>query len=397
MWLTVGAIVGGYLIGSVSPSYILGRMLRGIDIREHGDGNAGTVNTFKVLGLFPSVVTAIFDLGKGLLAMGLVGVVGGLEVTGYLAGVAAIGGHVFPFYLRFRGGQGVATAVGLMLFFLAKALLAGWLPWWHLLVLAGWVAVFAYICRRGEMVGLMVLPLLLLLIDTRAPWCLQVAFLNLVVGHILFINVYNILAKKVVRFRPQVKEQIEWWRVVLRPGAAVFPLLNLHNGRQGALGLLGVVLAVAVLTDLVRAHRTAPQASVHRNSYFVQPAFLGAFHLSRISAFLAACFLCILLFAPPVALAAIVFLIFGDVFAKLFGLQWGRTPLLGKTVEGSLACLAVCLLASLFIAQVVALSPWVLIGGAIVATVAELLQLGINDNLVMPLSSGLLMQLLGKV
>ncbi len=397
MWLTAGAILGGYFIGSVSPSYMLGRLLRGIDIRQHGDGNAGTVNTFKVLGPLPSVVTAVFDLAKGVLAMWLARAIGGTEVHGYLAGVAAIAGHVFPFYLHFRGGQGVATAVGLMLFFLANALLAGWLPWGHLLVLAGWVAMFAYICRRGEMVGLMVLPLLLLLVDTRAPWCWQLVFLNVVVAHILFINVYNISVKKVVRLRPQLKEQIEWWRVLLRPWAVVFPLLNLHYGRQGALALLGLVLAVAVLVDLVRAHRTAPEASAHRNSYFVPPTFLGAFHLSRITAFLAACFLCLLLFAPPVALAAIVFLIFGDVFAKLFGLQWGRTPLLGKTVEGSLACLAVCLVASLFIAQVVALSPWMLIGGAIVATITELLPLGINDNLVMPLSSGLVMHLLGKV
>ncbi len=397
MWLTFGAPGGGYLLGSVSPSYILGRLLRGIDIREHGGGNAGTVNTFAVLDVVPSVVTALFDLGKGLAAMWLVRLLGRTPTQGYLAGLAAIAGHVFPFYLRFRGGQGVATAVGLMLYFLAIALVRGWLLWWHIAVLAGWVAVFASICRRGEMVGVMVLPLLLLLVDTRAPMCAELLFLNLVVAHILLINVYNIVAKKVVYLRQAVQERVEWWRVVLRPGALVFPLLDMHQGQRTALALLGVVLAVSVVADVMRAHRATPEASPHRNSCFIHPAFLGGLHLSRITAFLVACFLSILLFAPQISLAAILFLVFGDPFAKLFGLQWGRTRLLGKTVEGSLACLAVCLVACLFIAEAVAINAWVLLLGAVVATLAELAPLGLNDNLVMPLASGLVMQLVGRV
>jgi glycerol-3-phosphate acyltransferase PlsY len=397
MWLTAGAIVGGYLIGSISPSYALGKLLRGIDIRQHGDGNAGTVNAFKVLGPLPSLLTAIFDLGKGLACTCAVAAFGGTEVQAYVAGVAAIVGHVFPFYLRFRGGQGVATAVGLMLFFLGNALVRGWMPWWHMAVLAGWVAVFAYICRRGEMVGLMVLPLLLLFVDTHAPWCSEVLFLNVVVTHILLVNVWNLSVKKVVRLRPEVKEKVELWRVLLRPAALAFPLMNLRYGRQGALGLLGVVLAISVVADVVRAHREVPEAAAHRNSYFVHPAFLTGVRLSRITAFLAACFLSILLFAPTVALAAIVFLVFGDVFAKLFGLQWGRRALLGKTVEGSLACLAVCLVAALFLAEMVGLSPYALVAGAVVAAAGELLPLGVNDNLVMPLSSGLVMRILGKM
>ncbi|MDZ7338515.1 MAG: glycerol-3-phosphate acyltransferase [candidate division KSB1 bacterium] len=396
MWLTLGAVAGGYVLGSVLPSYFLGRLLRGIDIRQHGDGNAGTVNTFVVLGPLPSVLTAVFDTSKGLAAMWLVRVLGGGTAQGYFAGLAAIVGHVFPFYLRFRGGQGVATAVGLMLYYLAIALTDGWLAWWHMAVLAGWVVTFAYICRRGEMVGIMVLPLLLLLVDTRAPICWELLFLNVVVAHILLINVYNIVVKKVVTVREAVRERVEWWRIVLRPGALAFPLLDLHYGTLSALLLLGAVLAGSVVGDLVRAHREAPEVS-HHNSYLVHPFFLGGVHMSRITAFLAACFLAILFFAPPVALAAIVFVVFGDPFAKLFGMQWGRTPLLGKTVEGSLACLAVCLVASLFIAEVVAISPGLLVLGAVVATVAELLPLGLNDNLLMPLASGLVMQLLGKV
>jgi len=59
----------GYLKGSISPAYILGKLLRGIDIRQHGDGNAGRMNVYYVLGLKPTVITAIFDLSKGLISM----------------------------------------------------------------------------------------------------------------------------------------------------------------------------------------------------------------------------------------------------------------------------------------------------------------------------------------
>jgi len=57
----------GYLIGAISPSYFLGKILKGIDIREHGDHNAGTLNTLHVLGLLPAIITAFFDLTKGLI------------------------------------------------------------------------------------------------------------------------------------------------------------------------------------------------------------------------------------------------------------------------------------------------------------------------------------------
>lgn len=59
----------GYFLGSLSPSYILGRVLRGIDIREHGDGNAGTVNAVKVLGLLPGILTGLVDISKGIAAV----------------------------------------------------------------------------------------------------------------------------------------------------------------------------------------------------------------------------------------------------------------------------------------------------------------------------------------
>jgi len=63
------ALLIGYLLGSISPAFILGKVLKGIDIRQHGTKNAGTTNVKKVLGLGPAIFTAIYDLSKGLLAI----------------------------------------------------------------------------------------------------------------------------------------------------------------------------------------------------------------------------------------------------------------------------------------------------------------------------------------
>jgi|Deesub1362B_J571_1020462.scaffolds.fasta_scaffold03215_5 glycerol-3-phosphate acyltransferase PlsY len=106
------AVAAGYILGSLSPAYFLGRLLKNIDIRHYGDSNAGTVNTYRVLGFWPAAITAAVDVSKGLGAYFLASGVFGLHPpVSLLAPAAAIAGHVAPFYLKFRGGQGVATAV----------------------------------------------------------------------------------------------------------------------------------------------------------------------------------------------------------------------------------------------------------------------------------------------
>jgi len=119
------AIFTGSLLGSVNPAFFFGKILRGIDIREHGTKNAGTTNTKKVLGIGPAIVTAIFDLSKGLIAIWIASALGPPPVWAYLAGLSAIFGHIFPFYLNFRGGQGTATAVGLLFYLAIKLGLLG--------------------------------------------------------------------------------------------------------------------------------------------------------------------------------------------------------------------------------------------------------------------------------
>ena len=100
--------------------------------------------------------------------------------------------------------------------------------------------------------------------------------------------------------------------------------------------------------------------------------------------------LCILFFDKPIAIVSIFFIIFGDTAAALVGMKWGRIKLIGnKSLEGSAACFIVCAVITLFW-----LNPIIGLAGAFVATFVELLPLRIDDNLTMPLISGVVMQLM---
>lgn len=114
-------LILSYLIGSVPFSIIAGKLLKGIDVREYGSGNAGATNTFRVLGKKAGIPVLLLDVLKGYLAVNLVwytSYVPSTEIYINLQltfGIAAVLGHVFPVYVGFRGGKGVATLLGFML------------------------------------------------------------------------------------------------------------------------------------------------------------------------------------------------------------------------------------------------------------------------------------------
>lgn len=114
--LSIVSIIIAYLLGSISFSYLAGKMLKGIDIRNHGSGNAGATNTLRVLGVGPAITVLILDALKGVAAV-LVGrwLGQGDVLIEVLCGLAAISGHNWPIYFGFRGGKGIATTIGVMI------------------------------------------------------------------------------------------------------------------------------------------------------------------------------------------------------------------------------------------------------------------------------------------
>ncbi|WP_039765357.1 MULTISPECIES: glycerol-3-phosphate 1-O-acyltransferase PlsY [unclassified Caldicellulosiruptor] len=107
----------GYLIGSVLPALIIGKMLNGVDIRKYGSGNPGTTNVLRTMGIGPAILVFTIDVLKGVVATLFAKIVMPddvvLGVT--LAGFAVICGHNWPLYFGFRGGKAVATSIGVAL------------------------------------------------------------------------------------------------------------------------------------------------------------------------------------------------------------------------------------------------------------------------------------------
>jgi glycerol-3-phosphate acyltransferase PlsY len=112
-----------YLVGSIPFGLILSKIFAKRDIRSAGSGNIGATNVMRVLGKKLGVLTLMFDILKGALFVILAEVVTHSEIWASLAGLAAFLGHLYPIYLKFRGGKGVATSVGIFLFLAPYALL----------------------------------------------------------------------------------------------------------------------------------------------------------------------------------------------------------------------------------------------------------------------------------
>jgi len=122
-----------YLLGSIPTSFIFTKVLKRTDIREHGSGNVGATNVFRVVGKIPAIIVLVIDILKGYVAVALIpvffynsgaGSIIGIDLLKILLGVIVISGHVWSVFLKFKGGKGVATTAGVMAA-LAPMVLAG--------------------------------------------------------------------------------------------------------------------------------------------------------------------------------------------------------------------------------------------------------------------------------
>jgi glycerol-3-phosphate acyltransferase PlsY len=104
-----------YLLGSIPFGYLIVRWQKGVDVRATGSGSTGATNVMRNLGVIGFIATFVLDVGKGIAAVVLVSRLSGDPVWIAAAAVAAVLGHCFPIWLKFRGGKGVATGVGVFI------------------------------------------------------------------------------------------------------------------------------------------------------------------------------------------------------------------------------------------------------------------------------------------
>jgi len=117
------AVICAYLVGAIPFAYIFGKLIGGIDVREHGSGNVGATNIARTIGKGPGVAVFVLDLLKGTVAVTLIPAIFGRVFPGFmegrqyaliLLGGAAIAGHIWTVFLNFKGGKGVSTTAGVM-------------------------------------------------------------------------------------------------------------------------------------------------------------------------------------------------------------------------------------------------------------------------------------------
>ncbi len=174
--VALGAVLA-YLIGSLPSAVWLGQAYYGIDVREFGSGNAGATNTFRVLGTKAGVFVMALDIFKGLTAVTLatvwmqLGFIAESQIVLFklVFGISAVLGHIFPIYVGFKGGKGVATLLGMVL---------GINP----LVAAICIAVFMIVLlltkyvSLGSILGTLTFPVMLMITDIEPNDLILIVF-----------------------------------------------------------------------------------------------------------------------------------------------------------------------------------------------------------------------------
>lgn len=134
-------LLASYLVGAIPTSYLAGRLFRGIDLREHGSKNLGATNVYRTLGWRYAIPVGLFDIAKGAVPVLVFAPrVSDSQLFALGCGIAAILGHVFSAFVRFRGGKGVATAAGVMLGLTPLALGVAALAWLLVVALTGYAS-----------------------------------------------------------------------------------------------------------------------------------------------------------------------------------------------------------------------------------------------------------------
>lgn len=139
----MSAILGcllSYLIGSIPTGLILGKLLWGVDLREHGSHNIGATNAWRTLGKGPGIIIFLLDFLKGVIGVALGMYFAGTPLMMVLGGIMAIVGHSWSILLKFKGGKGVATGLGVIVMLMPSTALMVFLIWFVIVLITKYVS-----------------------------------------------------------------------------------------------------------------------------------------------------------------------------------------------------------------------------------------------------------------
>lgn len=392
----------GYLFGSFLPGYFLPLWFKKVDIRKLGDGNPGVLNVKRSIGIFPAVLTAIYDVSKGFIPMILLkNLFDFPNFFIYLGGFSAVLGHKFPFYLGFKGGRGFATSLSLFIFLFFKLLVQNFLSFQILQFFIFLIVYFLLLNIAthgvGDVFTVTAFPIIALFMLINTKSFLEVVFLGILSGVISYEAVKNLLRDGFKFYT----EKHTFWRILARPFALLFIPIYVFFSKFIALlvigGILGIFFLLDILRILVRKIENFFQLREVKNFKIFKEKEVG--RISSITNFLLGIFISFILFEKEIAFASLGFTSLGDMMAKWIGINFGRIKIFknsDKTLEGSLGFFSMALVVSFFLWFKGMISLYVLLVGAIIAFIVEAIPNPIDDNFSVPIVSGAVMEFIKK-
>lgn len=204
---TILLMIIGYFLGSIPNALWIGKVFKGVDVREHGSKNTGSTNAARVLGAKLGILTLILDISKGaiptLLALlthsnlfeNMTSIQG---IDGILVGISAILGHSFSMFLKFKGGKAVATTVGVFLVLVPNALLMAAVVFFTVFFITKYVSL-------SSIIGAMTLPIFIYLLYRN----IILTIFGLIIGILIVIkhksNIERLLNGTESKFTPKKK------------------------------------------------------------------------------------------------------------------------------------------------------------------------------------------------
>ncbi|MFW9867040.1 MAG: glycerol-3-phosphate acyltransferase [Candidatus Thorarchaeota archaeon] len=390
--ISIFSIIFGYILGSILPAYILGR-LKGIDIRKIGTKNAGTSNVYHELGLKYALITGTYDFFKGLLAIWISSLFGANFAITQLAGYAAVIGHVFPFYIKFKGGQGLATSMALLIYYVINYIFYDTIILVFLLYILLILILFRVACKVSNLLAMLIYPLLGYSLWVFYPGNKFNIFASIILSYIVIMAFYNIIKFKTIKVKEELKHN--WWKLVFYPFLMIFVVLYAYLPIISLIliGVLTIIMGSISLMKYLNQNREGK--TLGRIKQFFQEIKIKK--LLLISITLMGMFLAMIIFSfinKNIVIAALTYSLFGITFSMFFNISFGRRKLFHKTLEGFLGFIIIVLILAFVLFSILDLTPLILLVGGLGTAVFWTIPLRINQHLTLPIVSSILMTIM---
>jgi glycerol-3-phosphate acyltransferase PlsY len=400
LFYSILSIITGYLIGSFLPGYFLPLWIKKIDIRNAGDGNPGIINVKRNAGFTLAFLTGLYDVPKGLVCVFICLYLYKLPVSlAYLAGVSAVLGHKFPFYLGFKGGLGIAATVGMFLYIFIRILVLDF-HWMEIIPFFIFIAVYALLLMvathgKSDLFTVSIFPMMGIYMLIHFNLSPDLVFFLALAAIMTAESGRNLVRDKIIFSGKKTAA----WRTIIRLFALVIIPLGMVLHRSSLLILIGGVLALFFLLDLLRILipkvESCSQAEVIPGVRLCNKEEQGK--ISSMTDFLLGLFLCFLLFNRNIAFAGLGFVSLAAWLGELVDVNFGKRRIFArseKTLEGSLAFLSGAITVAYLLWSGGLLPLPVACIGAFASLLIAAIPSRLDEAFTIPLISGAIMSLL---